>query len=39
MEFKPRPYTKREFLSKFQEPYKNPDTKEEILPKQALPPI
>jgi len=35
MEFKPRPYTKREFLSKFQEPYINPETKEEILPKQA----
>ena len=35
MEFKPRPYTKREFLSKLQEPYKNPETKEEVLPKQA----
>ena len=33
MEFKPRPYTKREFLSKFSEPYINPDTKEEVLPK------
>jgi len=33
MEFKPRPYTKREFLSKFSEPYINPDTKKEILPK------
>ena len=37
MEFKPRPYTKREFLSKLQKPYVNPDTKEEILPKQAPP--
>ena len=35
MEFKPRPYTKREFLSKLQEPYVNPDTKEEVLPKQT----
>ena len=35
MEFKPRPYTKREFLSKLQEPYVNPSTKEEVLPKQA----
>ena len=33
MEFKPRPYTKREFLSKFNEPYVNPDTKQEVLPK------
>jgi hypothetical protein len=32
MEFKPRPYTKREFLSKLQEPYKNPETEEEVLP-------
>ena len=31
MEFKPRPYTKREFLSKLQEPYKNPDTEEVIM--------
>ena len=37
MEFKPRPYTKREFLSKLQKPYVNPDTKEEVLPKQAPP--
>jgi len=28
MDFKPRPYTKREFLSKLQEPYANPDTGE-----------
>jgi hypothetical protein len=35
MEFKPRPYTKREFLSKLQEPYKNPETEEVVLPKQA----
>lgn len=39
MEFKPRPYTKREFLSKLQEPYVNPDTNEEILPKQSPPSI
>jgi|TARA_R110001592_G_scaffold324142_1_gene603631 hypothetical protein len=32
MEFKPRPYTKREFLSKLQEPYKNPETKEPVAP-------
>ena len=32
MEFKPRPYTKREFLSKLQEPYKNPETKEQVAP-------
>jgi len=32
MEFKPRPYTKREFLSKFNNPYINPDTKEEVAP-------
>ena len=32
MEFKPRPYTKREFLSKFNEPYVNPDTNEIIAP-------
>jgi len=32
MEFKPRPYTKREFLSKLQEPYVNPDTKEPVAP-------
>ena len=37
MEFKPRPYTKREFLSKLQKPYVNPDTKEEVLPKKAPP--
>ena len=37
MEFKPRPYTKREFLSKLQKPYVNPDTNEEVLPKQAPP--
>ena len=37
MEFKPKPYTKREFLSKLQKPYVNPDTKEEVLPKQAPP--
>ena len=37
MEFKPRPYTKREFLSKLQKPYVNPDTKEQVLPKQAPP--
>lgn len=37
MEFKPRPYTKREFLSKLQKPYVNPDTKEEVLSKQAPP--
>jgi hypothetical protein len=35
MDFKPRPYTKREFLSKLQEPYVNPATQEEVLPKQA----
>ena len=34
MEFKPRPYTKREFLSKLPEPYVNPVTKEEVLPIQ-----
>ncbi len=37
MEFKPRPYTKREFLSKLQKPYVNPDTKEEVLSKQSPP--
>ena len=37
MEFKPKPYTKREFLSKLQKPYVNPDTNEEVLPKQAPP--
>ena len=37
MEFKPKPYTKREFLSKLQKPYVNPDTKEEVLSKQAPP--
>ena len=37
MEFKPKPYTKREFLSKLQKPYVNPDTREEVLPKQAPP--
>jgi hypothetical protein len=35
MEFKPRPYTKREFLSKLQKPYVNPATNEEVLPVQA----
>jgi hypothetical protein len=35
MDFKPRPYTKREFLSKLQEPYVNPATNEEVLPVQA----
>jgi hypothetical protein len=35
MDFKPRPYTKREFLSKLQEPYVNPTTQEEILPVQV----
>ena len=34
MEFKPRPYTKREFLSKLPEPYVNPVTEEEVLPIQ-----
>ena len=37
MEFKPKPYTKREFLSKLQKPYVNPDTNQEVLPKQAPP--
>jgi len=37
MEFKPRPYTKREFLSKLQEPYKNPETKEEVFTKSEVP--
>jgi hypothetical protein len=32
MEFKPKPYTKREFLSKLQEPYRNPETKEQVAP-------
>ena len=35
MDFKPRPYTKREFLSKLQEPYKNPETEEVIIPKEV----
>ena len=35
MDFKPRPYTKREFLSKLQEPYKNPETEEVIMPKEV----
>ena len=37
MDFKPRPYTKREFLSKLQEPYVNPETKVEIAPVQSIP--
>ena len=32
MDFKPRPYTKREFLSKFNKPYVNPDTNEVVAP-------
>ena len=30
MEFKPRPYTKREFLDKLVMPYENPETKQEV---------
>ena len=30
MEFKPRPYTRREFMAKMPEPYVNPDTKVEV---------
>ena len=37
MDFKPRPYTKREFLSKLQNPYENPETKVEVAPVQSLP--
>jgi len=37
MDFKPRPYTKREFLSKLQEPYVNPDTEVEVAPVQSIP--
>jgi hypothetical protein len=37
MDFKPRPYTKREFLSKLQEPYVNPETKVEVAPVQSIP--
>ena len=37
MDFKPRPYTKREFLSKIQNPYENPETKVEVAPVQSLP--
>ena len=36
MEFKPRPYTKREFLSKLQEPYVNPVTEEPVAPKTEV---
>lgn len=36
MDFKPRPYTKREFLSKLQEPYANPDTREVTNPIPSL---
>jgi len=32
MDFKPRPYTKREFMTKLQEPHVNPDTKEVVAP-------
>ena len=32
MDFKPRPFTKREFLSKFNKPYVNPDTGEVVVP-------
>ena len=31
MEFKPRPYTRREFMAKMPEPYVNPDTKVEVV--------
>jgi len=31
MEFKPRPYTKREFLDKLVMPYENPETQQEVL--------
>ena len=37
MEFKPKPYTKREFLSKLQKPYVNPSTGEVVLEKQVPP--
>tara|TARA_R110000803_G_scaffold159996_1_gene223999 strand:- start:1111 stop:1986 length:876 start_codon:yes stop_codon:yes gene_type:complete len=37
MDFKPRPFTKREFLSKLQEPYVNPETKVEVAPVQSIP--
>ena len=37
MDFKPRPYTKREFLSKLKEPYKHPETKEEVFTKSEIP--
>jgi hypothetical protein len=37
MDFKPRPYTKREFLSKLQNPYENPETKVEVAPVQSIP--
>ena len=36
MDFKPRPYTKREFLSKLQNPYENPETKVEVAPVQKI---
>ena len=36
MDFKPRPYTKREFLSKLQNPYENPETKVEVAPVQKV---
>jgi len=36
MDFKPRPYTKREFLSKIKEPYVNPETKEISNPSPPL---
>lgn len=39
MEFKPRPYTKREFLTKLQEPYKNPVTEEVVAPLASTPDI
>ena len=31
MEFKPRPFTRREFMSKLPEPYVNPDTNIEVV--------
>tara|TARA_B100000085_G_scaffold275743_1_gene293993 strand:+ start:4793 stop:5674 length:882 start_codon:yes stop_codon:yes gene_type:complete len=31
MEFKPRPYTKREFLDKLVMPYENPETQQEVV--------
>ena len=37
MDFKPRPYTKREFLSKLQEPYTNPETEVKVAPIQSVP--